>query len=137
MLSTGQLPMSCAVCSTTPAKREQWGCDKPNESSTAFIDCPLCNEDGKLARGVKVPCVTCGGGGRIRLTTCPRKCVGPEHTTLLQLYALHEKGIMPDEGAGMDQLNVILEAFAFVSREYGRYEQREMDKLTKKGNRKR
>lgn len=135
LLATDELPMSCQVCQKDPAKREVWGCDRPNPDSRFWMDCPVCNEEGKNPRGNKTGCSDCDGRGRVHISTCPRKCVGPEHMTLLQLYSFYEKGMLPEDGPVLEQLNQVLEAFAFVSREYRRVEEREMERHVKEQRR--
>lgn len=92
--------------------RAKWGCDKPLEPSPFRVVCDLCGGLG---------CETCGFGGDVPVTRCPRAVAIPECAPALGMALANQHQLrLPVAGGMLDQAASFVRTLAIVEGEIGR-----------------
>ena len=85
--------------------------DPPTPSTPILMRCPACAGKG---------CASCGDG-HIRVTSCPRECVGREHADAMLAARFAKAGILPEAGGLNDQAACLVDAVHAVWAEESHY----------------
>lgn len=83
---------------------------KSGEVPAVIMDCTACN-------GTDDNCEACGGGGKQRLTTCPKTIPDAATWRVIQLSEFAERGAFPIAGGVLDQSQSFLDACRICWRE--------------------
>lgn len=105
----------CSQCHD-PCNRERWGCDAPAEKAVVELSpCPLCD-------GEPGDCPVCFGTNVLQFDRCPTATLALAEQQLVQAAVRVESGILPDEGAWLDQAATFVAAYPLVVGELARWQ---------------